>query len=96
MDVTVRDAPQLSRYEAYIGDQLAGFAAYRREDGLIVFTHTEIDEVFEGQGVGGTLARAALDDVRSRGLAVRADCPFIRGWIQRHPDYQDLLEHAER
>jgi uncharacterized protein len=43
------------------------------------------------QGLGGQLARAALDDVRGRGLAVRPDCPFIRSWIAKHPDYADLV-----
>lgn len=60
----------------------------------VVFTHTEIDPAHEGQGLGGRLARAALDDVRSRGEQVIARCEFIKGWIAKHPDYQDLLASA--
>ena len=59
--------------------------------GRITFVHTEIDDAYAGQGLGGKLARAALDDVRARGLAVRPDCPFIKGWIAKHPDYADLV-----
>ena len=90
-DLVVRDEPDASRYEARSGEDLAGFTMYDREDGLFVFTHTEVDPAFEGQGVGGTLVRGALDDVRRRGARVEAHCPFVRGWIERHPDYQDLL-----
>jgi predicted GNAT family acetyltransferase len=56
-----------------------------------VFVHTEIDDAFEGRGLGSILVRAALDAARSRGLAVRPDCPFVRGYIARHPEYLDLV-----
>jgi uncharacterized protein len=92
-DIEVIDNPDEQRYEARLDGKLAGFAAYRfRGDKQIVFTHTEVDDAFEGQGVGGALARAALDDVRSKAeREVVAMCPFIASWIEKHPDYQDLL-----
>jgi predicted GNAT family acetyltransferase len=84
---------EVKNNEAEVGGELAGSAYYDSADDLIVFTHTEVDEAFEGHGVGSALARGALDDVRADGRRkVIARCPFIRGWIQRHPDYQDLLE----
>jgi uncharacterized protein len=80
------------RYEARVGDELAGFAAYQSgEDGVVVFTHTEVDDSYEGQGVGSSLVRDALDDVRSKGGKVVAQCEFVKEWIERHPDQQDLL-----
>lgn len=91
--VEVVEAADRQRYEARLGGELAGFAEYRRRDGRTVFTHTEVDGRFEGQGVGGALARAALDDVRARGEQAVPVCPFIAGWIERHPDYDDLVDH---
>jgi hypothetical protein len=86
------------RYEAHIDGELAGFAAYELTQGATVFTHTEVDDAFEGQGVGSALARFALDDVRSGGQGdarrVVPTCPFIRGWIEKHPDYADLVERS--
>ena len=70
---------------------LAGFAFYRLRPGRIVFVHTEIDDAYAGRGLGGQLARAALDAARARGLTVRPDCPFIKGWIAKHPEYADLV-----
>ena len=88
------------RYELHVDGALAGFARYRLRPDAVVFTHTEIFDAYEGQGLGGKLARAALDDVRSRGARVRPQCPFIAAWIDRHPDYQDLAvdrdEDAQR
>jgi predicted GNAT family acetyltransferase len=90
-DVSVRDNPGESRFEATVDGRLAGFSAYELSDGVITFTHTEIDDEFEGQGVGSTLVQQALDQVRADGgLRVRPLCPFVRAWIGNHPDYADL------
>jgi predicted GNAT family acetyltransferase len=84
--------PELHRYELRMDGRVLGFAAYReRSDGVIVFTHTEIDEAYEGHGLGGRLARGALDDVHASGGSVVPRCPFIKGYIERHPEFQDLV-----
>lgn len=88
--VEVKDAPADSRYEARIDGALAGIAVYRLRGERIIFTHTEVEPAHEGKGVGSTLARYALDDVRQRGLTVVVQCPFISAYIRRHPEYADL------
>jgi predicted GNAT family acetyltransferase len=91
--IVVRDNPEAGRYEGWSDGILAGFAEYRVVGGRIIFTHTVVDEAFEGQGVGSAIAEWALDDVRERGqLRVVPRCPFIRGWIDRHPTYADLVD----
>ena len=90
--VVVGDDTDRSRYEAHIGEELAGIAEYSLGEGLVTFTHTEVQDAFEGRGVGSALARTALDEVRAAGeLKVRPLCPFFRTWIERHPAYQDLV-----
>ena len=92
-DVEVTNNEAEKRYEARVDGELAGSAYYDTADDLIVFTHTEVDDAFEGHGVGSALARFALDDVRADGRRkVVARCPFIKGWIDRHPEYKDLLD----
>jgi predicted GNAT family acetyltransferase len=91
METTVRDNPEESRYEIRDGDRVLGLAAYERRGETTVFTHTEIDPDVGQDGLGSTLVRAALDDVRGRGGSVVAECSFVRGWIERHPDYADLV-----
>ena len=89
------DNPDESRYEGWVDGELAGFAAYVLDEKQIVFTHTEVQDAYEGQGVGSALTRAALDDVRARGgLQVVSRCPFVTSWVDRHPDYQDLLSRS--
>lgn len=87
----VRDNPNAHRYEVGVDGEAAGFAAYRLRHGTVVFTHTEVDPAYGGRGLGSTLARHALDDVRSRGLRVVPECPFIARYIERHPEYADLV-----
>jgi predicted GNAT family acetyltransferase len=96
MAVTVEDDRRDERYEVRVDDQLAGVAEYRRRPSLIAFVHTQIDPRFEGQGLAGRLVAAALDDARAAELAVLPFCPFVRGYIERHPAYRDLVPAAQR
>jgi hypothetical protein len=94
-DITVTRNDDQHRYEAFVDGELAGFSQYQLTDELVVFTHTEVDEQFEGRGVGSALARFALDDIRARGeRRVLPLCPFVKDWIGHHRDYVDLVYGA--
>ena len=86
----VTDNTSENRFELEVNGATA-IAAYRIEGESIAFTHTEVPEALEGQGVGSALIRGALDQVRSRGLKVVPRCEFVRGYIERHPEVQDLV-----
>jgi predicted GNAT family acetyltransferase len=92
MNAEVRNNPADYRYEVWADGELAGYAQYGLGRGRIAFVHTEVYESYEGLGLGGRLARAALDDARTRGLVVVPFCPFIAGYIERHLDqYRDIV-----
>lgn len=91
MDIKFADAPDRSRYELTSGEEVIGFIDYRLHDDVITMVHTEVGEQWSGQGHAGTLARSALDDARSRGLSVVPTCPYIASYIEKHPDYADLV-----
>jgi uncharacterized protein len=91
----VVDLPESSRFALRKDGDDIGFAAYRRGDGAIVFTHTEIDESQQERGLGSRLAAGALDAVRVGSEdRVIAQCPFIARFVSQHPEYQDLLERG--
>ena len=90
-DIEIVDNEADQRYEAWLDGELGGIIAYLPEDGWLVLDHTEVLPAFEGRGVASGLARAALDDARARGLYVNPQCPFVMGYIQRHPEYKDLV-----
>ncbi|MGY1609616.1 GNAT family N-acetyltransferase [Geodermatophilus sp. SYSU D00700] len=92
----VVDRPDASRFEVLVDGEVAGFAEYRRTPSSVSFSHTVIDPAFEGRGLGSVLARRALDAVRAEGGAVLPFCPFIRAWIEHHPDYLDLVPAHRR
>lgn len=73
--------------------RVVAFTEYEDRHDRLFFPHTEVDPAYEGQGLGGTLVRQALDDVRARGRRIVPLCPFVRGYIQRHPEYDDLVDH---
>lgn len=94
--IEVSDDREADRFVIAVDGEQAGFAQYRDRGRALAFIHTEIDDRFEGQGLGGRLVSAALDDVRSRGLAVLPFCPFVRGYIARHHEYLDLVPVTQR
>ena len=91
MDTEFIDAPDNHRYELRSGDQLVGTIVYRLNGDVIRLIHTEVPAEFGGQGHASTLARSALDDARARGLQVQPDCPYVRSYIAKHPEYADLV-----
>jgi predicted GNAT family acetyltransferase len=95
-NVEVSDHPEAERYEIRVDGRLAGFADYQRGPGQIAFTHTEIDDAYGGRGLAGRLARKSLDDALASGQSVLPFCPFYRGWIQKHPDYLELVPADRR
>jgi uncharacterized protein len=95
-EAEVVDVPDASRYELRLAERVIGLAAYRRRDGRIAFTHTEVDEALEGRGFGSRLAAFALDDAARQGLDVVPLCPFIAHYIERHTEYAGLLPQGYR
>ena len=85
------------RYEIVVDGVVAGSTVTREGDGgVVAMPHTVVEDAFEGQGLAGQLVQGALDDLRARGLLVHPFCPYVKGWIERHPDYRDLVDDPER
>ena len=97
MSAVVKDNPDLARYELFEDGELAGFSEYRRSERMIALRHTEVDDRFEGRGLGSTLAREVLDAARSAELSVLPHCPFMAAYIREHPDeYLELVPQDQR
>jgi predicted GNAT family acetyltransferase len=79
------------RYELAVEGHIAA-TYYSLADGVITFVHTEVPPELGGRGIASTLIRGALDQVRADGLKVIAQCPFVKAFIEKHADYQDLLK----
>jgi predicted GNAT family acetyltransferase len=94
--VVVTDETERSRFIATVDGEQAGFIVYRLRPGLVALIHTEVDERFEGRGIGGRLARFALEQARAKGLEVLPFCPFVNEWMRRHPEFNDLVPAAYR
>lgn len=94
--IEIADNADGKRYEIHSDGERAGFLTYRSHPELIELVHTEIDEEFEGRGLGSQLISFALNDARERGLAVLPFCPFVNDYIQRHRQYVDLVPESRR
>ena len=92
----VRDNAERHRFELELDDGSVAFAEYNLLSGQIMFTHTEVPEGHEGQGIGTALIRSSLTSARERGLKVIPICPFFAAYMQKHEEVQDLLEASWR
>ncbi|NRQ35546.1 N-acetyltransferase [Nonomuraea sp. NN258] len=87
----VVDNPAESRYEIRVDGELAGFADYRLLPGKIIFTHTEVRPEHEGKGLAAALVSHALRASKAAGQRVVPRCPYVKSYIERHPEFQDLV-----
>jgi len=90
-DISVANQPERNRYELSSAGSLAGFLAYRRREGSLDLVHTEILPEYEGKGLAAQLVREALDDLRACGQKMVPSCSYVATFVQRHPQYQDLV-----
>ena len=89
MSDLVTDNVDRRQFEMPLDGGLA-FVAYRRIGDALHLDHAEVPPALEGQGVGARLVKATLDEVRARGLKVVPHCGFVRAYMKRHGEYDDL------
>lgn len=94
MTTEVRKAD--GQYEIVVDGEVAGFTQFREDDGALAFPHTVVEDRFEGRGLASQLVRGALDDVRAEGRQIHPFCPYVKSWIEKHPDYRDLVDDPAR
>lgn len=87
----VRNNTDAKRYELMIGTEVAGFADYSDRGGVRTFPHTVVEPKFRGQGLSSPLIQYALDDARADGMRVQPSCWAVAGFIDKHPEYADLV-----
>jgi hypothetical protein len=90
MDGDVVNNTERKRYELHADGGLA-VAYYEPRGDALAFIHTVVPDRLQGRGIASILIKAALADVRKRGLKVIAECPFVAAYIDRHPEERDLL-----
>lgn len=89
-NIGIAEVTSPTRFQITVDGNVAGFAQFADEGDERVFFHTVIDEAFSGQGLAGKVVSAALDQTREAGKRVVALCPFVKGYIEKHPEYADL------
>ena len=90
--IEVVHQPERARFTIFVDGVEAGHAATRPYGSKAINVHhTEIDDAFGGRGLGSKLVKGTLDQIRDSGLKVVPGCPFVQSYIEKHPEYEDLL-----
>src|SRR5687767_13744960 len=95
-DSTITENTDARRFELRAGDELLGWIDYLPAGASFIFAHTEVAPGHEQQGLGSVLVRQALEAMRARGTTVIPTCPFTAAFIQRHPEYADVVDPSLR
>ncbi len=94
-EIEVMHRPDAQRYEILRDGQVAGYAAYHPADGYVVLYRTKIEPALEGQGLATRLALGTFEDLRARGLRIEPECEFMAAWVDRNPEFSDLVAPVE-
>lgn len=94
--IAILDHPEDEYYEVTSGDDRVGMLVYHVIGTKLTITHTWIAESHRGQGLASILIRHALDDIRTKSVAVSNYCPIVGSYIEKNPEYGDLLQDAGR
>ena len=94
--IEVRDEPAKHRFEILVDGEVAGWTAYRFQGEAYAFTHTQVHETFEGQGLASRLVGTALGELRDRGASALPYCPFVRAYLVKHADLRSVVPESDR
>jgi predicted GNAT family acetyltransferase len=95
-ETVLTDDAERSRFELRVDGDLVGWVDYRPAGASVIVAHTQVLEGREGEGLGGTLVREALDLIAAGGKTVIPTCPFATAWLHRHPEYADRVDPSFR
>jgi predicted GNAT family acetyltransferase len=90
--IEVRNNHDSQSYDAVLDGRVVGMIVYERAASRLMIRHTIVDPTLRGVGIGTTLAKAALDDVRASRLTLTNYCSFVGGFIEANPEYRDLVD----
>ena len=94
--IDLRDNEAEDQFELHVNGTPAGLLTYTIEGANYALHHEEIDEHFQGRGIGAQMVSRALDQIRSSGHGVLPYCPFVLSYLKSHPEYQDLVPAGRR
>lgn len=89
-EAAIRHSRMRNRFETEVEGQV-GYVEYVLDGGTMALVHTIVPDGIAGRGIAGRLVQAAVDHARAAGLKIAPRCSYAAAWMERHPEYADLL-----
>ena len=93
MEIELIDNKDKSRFEVEIEDKMA-IMDYKKKDNKLYILHTEVPKEFEGKGIASAMVKKVLNLIKEKDMKLVSLCPFVSGYIKRHPEYKSLVANA--
>lgn len=87
---------QTDRFAVSVDGKDVGFTEYSDTDGRRVFPHTEVDEAYGGRGLATLVIAEAVAQTKAEGLRILPLCPTVAGYLEKHPEYADIVDEPGR
>jgi uncharacterized protein len=87
---------EADRFTVAVDGKTVGFTEYTDESGSRVFPHTEVDQEFGGRGLATIVIGEAVAQTKAEGLRIVPMCPTVKAYIDKHPEYADLVDNPGR
>ncbi|MDR0892350.1 MAG: N-acetyltransferase [Mediterranea sp.] len=90
-EYTLIDNVDKRRYEFQIDGKVAQIDYIKSQHNQIFLVHTEVPISLGGQGIASQLVQKALEDIELKGLKLVPLCPFVAGYIKKHPEWKGIV-----
>lgn len=92
MEYEIKHNLEEERFEALSNNEIVGVINYYKEENVLVVTHTGVESKHEGQGIAGALTKYLLTYIVKNNLKITPLCSYTKTYIDRHPEYQNLIQ----
>lgn len=91
MEYEIKHNKNENRFEALSNQEIIGVVNYYNDENVVIVTHTGVEPKYEGQGIAGALTKEVLTYIAKNDLKITPLCSYTKTYIDRHPEYQNLI-----
>ncbi|MBF9254455.1 N-acetyltransferase [Pontibacter sp. 172403-2] len=94
MEANIKHDAEDLRFYAELDGEEAELTYTYTEDDVLDMDHTFVPPSQRGKGIADQLVKAGLEFAKSQDFKIVASCPVVEAYVQRHPEYQDLVKEV--
>ncbi|MDX1660283.1 MAG: GNAT family N-acetyltransferase [Gemmatimonadota bacterium] len=91
MTIDIHHDEQRQRFHADVEGGEARLDYERKSEDVVDFRSTFVPDEARGEGIAGRIVTQGLEWASENDLRVVPSCSYVRGYIERNPEYESLV-----